>query len=269
MDQDTFDDQVRGIAALDHPMSGRVYRLFLDEGRVSRDSAAGELGVARPVAVFHLEKLVEAGLLEVHYERISGRTGPGAGRPAKLYRRSTRKIDITIPPRRYELAGSILTEAVARSMSDGIPVDQTLAVTAREAGRVIGAEVAARAGADTAEQPGADTAEQPGADTAKQPGADTATQPGADTATQPGERRAVLMQTLLRQGFEPREQDGQVTLLNCPFHELAEQQRLLICTMNRDFLAGFLDGIDEPALTARLAPEPGHCCVRLDPLGST
>jgi predicted ArsR family transcriptional regulator len=170
-----------------------------------------------------------------------------------LYRRSPRKIDITIPPRRYELAGSILTEAVARSMSDGIPVDQTLAVTAREAGRVIGAEVAARTGADTATQPGADTA----------------TQPGPETTTQPGERRAVLMQTLLRQGFEPREQDGQVTLLNCPFHELAEQQRLLICTMNRDFLAGFLDGIDEPALTARLAPEPGHCCVRLDPPGST
>jgi predicted ArsR family transcriptional regulator len=253
MDQDTFDDQVRGIAALDHPMSGRVYRLFLDQGRVSRDSAAGELGVARPVAVFHLEKLVEAGLLEVHYERISGRTGPGAGRPAKLYRRSTRKIDITIPPRRYELAGSILTEAVARSVSNGIPVDQTLAVTARDAGRLIGADAATPSGADTATPPGADTA----------------TQPGTDTATHPGERRAVLMEALLRQGFEPREQDGQVTLLNCPFHELAEQQRALICGMNLDFLAGFLDGIDEPALTARLAPEPGHCCVRLDPLGST
>lgn len=252
MDQDSFDDQVRGIAALDHPMSGRVYRLFLDQGRVSRDSAAGELGVARPVAVFHLEKLVEAGLLEVHYERISGRTGPGAGRPAKLYRRSTRKIDITIPPRRYELAGSILTEAVARSVSDGTPVDQTLAVTAREAGRVIGAEAAA----------------DPGADAATHSGAETATQAGAETATNPDERRAVLMEALTRHGFEPREQDGQVTLLNCPFHELAEQQRLLICGMNRDLLAGFLDGLDEPDLTARLAPQPGHCCVRLDPLGA-
>lgn len=261
MDQDSFDDQVRGVAALDHPMSGRVYRLFLDQGRVSRDSAAGELGVARPVAVFHLEKLVEAGLLEVHYERISGRTGPGAGRPAKLYRLSPRKIDITIPPRRYELAGSILTEAVARSVSGGTPVDQTLAVTAHEAGRLIGAEAAADSSADAATHVSAETATNSGAE--------TATHSGAETATNPGERRAVLMQALLRHGFEPRDQDGQVTLLNCPFHELAEQQRALICGMNRDFLAGFLDGLDEPALTARLAPAPGHCCVRLDPLDST
>lgn len=225
MDLEAFDDQVSGIAALDHPMSARVYRLVLDRGRVSRDIAAGVLGVARPVAVFHLDKLVDAGLLEATYERLSGRTGPGAGRPAKVYQRSDREIDLTIPARRYELAGSMLADAVARSISEGIPAGQALTQTARETGEKIGARA----------------------------------------STHPTGRCAVLVEVLTRHGFEPHEHDGQIRLLNCPFHGLAEQHRALVCGMNLEFVTGVIDGLAETSFVARLVPEPGHCCVRLDP----
>jgi predicted ArsR family transcriptional regulator len=225
MGRDAFDDQVSGIAALDHPMSARVYRLVLERGRVSRDLAAGVLGVPRAVAVFHLDKLVEAGLLETRYERLTGRTGPGAGRPAKIYQRSDREIDLTIPARRYELAGSMLADALARSVSDGISAGQALTLTAHATGEKI----------------------------------------GTLASTQPAGRRAVLVEVLTRHGFEPREHDGQITLLNCPFHGLAEQHRALICGMNLEFVRGVLDGLADESFIARLVPEPGHCCVRLDP----
>ncbi|HEX5016726.1 MAG TPA: helix-turn-helix domain-containing protein, partial [Actinomycetes bacterium] len=87
VEPEEFEDQVSGVAALDHPISQRAFRLVRERGWVSRDEAAEALDVARSVAAFHLDKLADAGLLEVKYERTSGRTGPGAGRPAKLYGR--------------------------------------------------------------------------------------------------------------------------------------------------------------------------------------
>jgi len=48
------------------------------------------------LAAFHLDKLLEQGLLDVEFRRISGRAGPGAGRPAKLYRLSARQLEVTL-----------------------------------------------------------------------------------------------------------------------------------------------------------------------------
>jgi len=73
------------------------------------------VGVDRSLAAFHLDKLVERGLLEATYRRLSGRTGPGSGRPSKLYRRSARQHELTLPPRRYELAARLLVEGVESS----------------------------------------------------------------------------------------------------------------------------------------------------------
>ena len=61
---------------------------------------------------FHLDKLVAEGLLEVVYERRTGRSGPGAGRPSKLYRRSPAPITVSLPERRYELAARLLAGAL-------------------------------------------------------------------------------------------------------------------------------------------------------------
>ena len=98
----------------------------------------------RSVAAFHLDKLEEAGVVEVAFERLGGRTGPGAGRPAKLYRRSQQDVAASIPERRYDLAGSLLAAAVAESERTGEPVAACLHAAARACGRVIGEEARPR-----------------------------------------------------------------------------------------------------------------------------
>ena len=58
---------------------------------VDGNEAAASVGISRALAAFHLDRLVKDGLLIPEYRRLSGRTGPGAGRPAKLYRRAPRE----------------------------------------------------------------------------------------------------------------------------------------------------------------------------------
>src|SRR6266545_876983 len=100
---DDFDAQVAGVAALDEPVRRALYRYVVAQpGLVSRDQAAEGTGVPRHVAKFHLDKLEDDGLLEVEFRRPAGRGGPGAGRPAKLYRRSPRELAVSLPERRYE-----------------------------------------------------------------------------------------------------------------------------------------------------------------------
>ncbi len=89
-------------------------------------------------ARFHLDKLVDAGLLEVSYARISGRSGPGAGRPAKLYRRSAVEVAVSLPRRSYDLVGSVLASALERTLA-GDEVAESLRDEAHTRGRTIGA----------------------------------------------------------------------------------------------------------------------------------
>ena len=94
----------------------------------------------RAVAAFHLDRLVEDGLLEADFARLSGRTGPGAGRTAKLYSRARRQIDISLPPRRYALAGEILAGAVEDAQRRSVPVGEAVTVSAERAGRQVAAD---------------------------------------------------------------------------------------------------------------------------------
>ena len=101
------------LSSLDDPVRRRLYEVVRERTEpVGRDEAAAAAGVGRALAVYHLDKLVEAGLLTASYQRPPGRSGPGAGRPAKLYTRSDREFAVTIPPREYELAAHLLVEAV-------------------------------------------------------------------------------------------------------------------------------------------------------------
>src|SRR6202021_2056315 len=72
---------------------------------------------ARALAVYHLDKLVEAGFLTASCPRPPGRGGPGAGRPAKVYARSRGEFMVTVPVREYELAAGLLVQAVAADRS--------------------------------------------------------------------------------------------------------------------------------------------------------
>jgi predicted ArsR family transcriptional regulator len=217
--------QVAAVASLAEPTRRRLYEHVVRQpDPVTRDEAASALDVPRGTAAFHLDRLAEEGLLDVGYERRTGRTGPGAGRPAKLYRRSECSVSVSLPERRYDLAGRLLADAVAESASTGGSPTAALSRLAYERGQELG-EAASGDGT-------------------------------------PGE---VVLRVLTEQGFEPREEEGAVTLVNCPFHTLAREHTELVCGMNLRLLDGVLDGVTSTGLAARLEPAPGRCCVRMVP----
>jgi predicted ArsR family transcriptional regulator len=227
----SFEAQVAGVAALAEPVRRALYEYVVSRSEpVSRDQAAAGAGVARHVAKFHLDKLVDDGLLDFEYRRPPDRRGPGAGRPAKVYRRSPAEISVTLPERHYELAGRLLAAAVTDAERDGAPVSEALRRSAHQTGRALGQEAHRRAGARAGLRA----------------------------------RRGAAMAVLGECGYEPRSGPDGVTLVNCPFHALARDYTDLVCGMNFHLMEGLLTGLERTELTARLDPAPGRCCVRLD-----
>ena len=211
------------VSSLDDPVRARLYQVVsASSAAMGRDEAAAAAGIGRPLAAYHLDKLVELGLLTATYQRPAGRTGPGAGRPAKLYARSGREFAVTVPPREYELAARLLAVAV-ESDSSG----QSRAAL-RAAARQHGLNLAAQA-------------------------RETAT---AGTASQD------VHTALCRHGFAPwRGADGAVELRNCPFHQLAALHRDIVCGMNLALIGGLIEGFGASQLRPELDPQPDRCCV--------
>jgi predicted ArsR family transcriptional regulator len=225
-----FDTRVGSVAALGEPIRRALYRFVAAEASpVSREQAAIGVGVAHHVAKFHLDKLEADGLLEVEYSRPPGRGGPGAGRPAKLYRRSSREIAVSLPERRYDLAGLVMAQAITTAADSGAPVADTLREAAKQAGRALGAEVRGRAG------------------------------------SRPSQAALVnaVREVLSDNGYEPRGAVDGITLANCPFHSLAEKYTSLVCGMNLDLIDGLLEALGNPKLRAQLDPGPNRCCVTI------
>ena len=212
-------------------MARRALYLYVrDQGTaVSRDEAAAGVGVPRHQAKFHLDKLVGDGLLEVEFARRTGRQGPGAGRPAKLYRRGSRELAVTLPERRYELAGQLMARAIAGARSTGQPVAEALDRAARDRG----GELAGLARQEAGDDPS---------------------------------RAALLVAVraaLDEEGYQTRGDPAGLTLANCPFHALAAEHTALICGMNLAIMEGLLDRAGGLGLAAVLDPADGRCCVRL------
>lgn len=216
--------QLDAVAALAEPTRRRLYEHVVRQAApVSRDEAAAALGLARTTAAFHLDRLAEGGLLDVAFERRTGRSGPGAGRPTKLYRRSACQVAVSVPERRYELAGRLLAAALAEADRTGEPPRDVLHRTAHAAGGRL---------------------------------AEASDGRGLDAVLRVLERHGFVPQA--GDGT-----DGAVTLTNCPFHVLAAEQTELVCGMNLRLLDGLLEALAPTGCTAELAPSPGRCCVRL------
>lgn len=129
---DALASRVAAVAALDEPTRARLYAYVVRQSApVGRDEVAAALRIPRATVAFHLDKLVAADLLAVDFERRSGRAGPGAGRPAKLYRRSARRVAVSVPARSFELAGHLMAAALATP-------DSSLAEQAKAAGAELG-----------------------------------------------------------------------------------------------------------------------------------
>ncbi len=119
---ESLEARIAALAALDEPTRRQLYEHVVAQPEaVSRDEAAAALQLRRSTAAFHLDRLMEEGLLDVVYARRSGRSGPGAGRPAKLYRRSQRQVSVSLPERRHELAGRLLAAALDEAEQSGDP----------------------------------------------------------------------------------------------------------------------------------------------------
>lgn len=212
------------VSSLDDPVRRRLYEFVSGSaGPAGRDEAAAALGIGRPLAAYHLDKLVGLGLLSASYQRPAGRGGPGAGRPAKVYARSGSEFAVSVPPREYELAARLLVAAV-------------------EADRGGASRSALH---DAAQQFGAGLGER-----------SRAAGGGREGARQAAEG------ALRGHGFEPsQDEDGTIRLRNCPFHQLAAEHRDLVCGMNLALIEGLVAGLGASGLHPALDPQPGHCCV--------
>lgn len=136
-----------GIGSLSDDTRRALYEYVVGRPEpVSREEAATALGLRPHKANFHLDRLVDEGLLEVEYRRLTGRTGPGAGRPSKLYRRADREFALSLPPRRYDLVGDILAASVTRAGA-GEPLADALRESARDEGLATGRAAAPEDGA--------------------------------------------------------------------------------------------------------------------------
>jgi predicted ArsR family transcriptional regulator len=218
-----------GIAALADPVRRALHWYVSRQcDYVTREEVAAATGLAHHVVKANLDRLVAEGLLEADHRRPPGRTGPGAGRPAKVYRRSEREFTVSVPARRYELAAGILANAVRRSMAEDKPVGDAVLETAAEAGRALGRTAAARG------------------------------------AGSPADLQAAVREVLDEQGYATRAEAGTLQFGNCPFAGLIRDCAHLVCTMNLRLVAGVVEASGSAALSAHIGyPAPGDCCVSL------
>jgi len=131
--------RIAAVTALSDPARLALYELVSRSTEpVSRDAAAEAVGLSRSTTAFHLDRLADEGLLQVEYRRLGGKTGPGSGRPSKLYRRVVGEVTVSIPERHYDFAGHLLASAIEQSMETGAPVKDALGEIAEAAGRDLG-----------------------------------------------------------------------------------------------------------------------------------
>ena len=223
--------KISAISALNEPIRRNLYAYIVDRPEpVGREEAAEAVGITRELAAFHLDKLLEEGLLDVEYRRISGRSGPGAGRPAKLYRPSGRHVQVSLPERRYDLAARLMAEALEDPKGDpAAAVDRA----ARRFGETIGAEARRHLGR----------------------------RPSVNRLL---ERACVVLRD---HGFEPVRVDDEIRLRNCPFDAIAKDHTALVCGMNLALAEGLVRGLGAEGIDVRLDPMPRTCCVVLSTAG--
>jgi predicted ArsR family transcriptional regulator len=220
----TQGEDLAAIGLLQEPVRRRLYEWVIDQQQpVGRDAAASAVGIKRSLAAFHLDRLTEAGLLKASYRRLSGRSGPGAGRPARVYERCARTVEVSLPNRRYERAADLFASAIEQMGGDGPP-----AALCRAAGQ-LGESMAA--GATDSE--------------------------GGDLAGQ-----ARLLSALRDGGYQPTvAADGAIRLRNCPFDALVDEHRPLVCGTNLSLAQGLVRGAGATSYLPVLDQQPGYCCV--------
>ena len=194
---------------------------------LTREELASAVGISRRLAAFHLDLLADAGLLTIDYARPAGRGGPGAGRPAKRYTAAPVDLELSMPPRRYDVAARVMARGLAAAHDQGTDALQTTFDVAHEEGERIGR---------------------------------LRRTPGRKSAAATTEAATELLTDL---GYEPRgETETCVQLCNCPFDSVVDVATDVVCGLNQRFVAGVLDGLGgHRSVHADLDPAPDRCCV--------
>lgn len=225
MGKSPIERELQVAAALREPTRRTLYDYVGRQPRaVSRDEAAQAVRVSRALAAFHLDKLVQVGLLKAEYRRLSGRSGPGAGRTSKLYRRSRHQFRMSLPYRNHELLARLL----AGSFGPPEPSSPDLGA-AREFGRSLGARARRRVRG----------------------------RPADDRLIQ------CVVDVLETLGFEPyRESSGSLRLGNCPFDPLSRLFTPVVCGVGQAVVSGVVQGVEAPMRIGR-EERPDRCCCVL------
>src|SRR6476619_4636899 len=225
-------DPIQVAAVLAEPTRRSLYEFVVARHEpVGRDEAAAAVGVSRELAAFHLDRLVDAGLLLTEYRRLTGRTGPGAGRPATLYRRATGDIEFSMPQRHYERAAELMATALDRlGVATGL---EAVARVARERGRALGAD---------------------------------AMQRPENAAPEGRGSFGRLLDLLSGAGYEPEiVPPGDVCLRNCPYDALVQEHRDVTCGMNLAWAEGVVEGLGVSGVAVELKTDTSRCCVLFHP----
>jgi predicted ArsR family transcriptional regulator len=219
-------DAIRAVAALDDELRRGMYTFIRSAGRpVTRDEAAAAVGISRKLAAFHLDKLVDAGVLQAGSQPVRR-----VGRAPKVYQPTDTDIRVSFPPRRPDLLAEILLDAV---LADSDNARQAALRAARDRGHAIGATEREQT--------------RPG-----RLGAERALTLAAELLRRNGFEPS-------------RETPTCVRLRTCPFHPLAGKAPDMVCGLNHAFLTGIVDGLNATSVAAALDPRAGECCVELHP----
>jgi predicted ArsR family transcriptional regulator len=217
------------IALLADELRQRLYRFVAAQPNpVTRDQAAAAVGISRKLAAFHLDKLTAAGLLETTTPDPASRR-PGPGRAPKAYRPATAEVAVSIPERRYDALGEVLAQAI---VADGpaSSARQAAHQLARKRGQGLGERVRAER-----------------------------------RLGRLGPERAltIIGELLAACGYAPARAPTQLQLMlrSCPFRHLARRAPELVCSLNQEFVAGLLAGLQAYRVEAVLQPDPTRCCV--------
>jgi predicted ArsR family transcriptional regulator len=228
MAQQPLERSLEVVAMLRDPTRRRLYRYIERQpSAVSRDEAAKSIGVSRALAAFHLEKLVKVGLLKPEYRRLSGRSGRGAGRTSKLYKRSARQFEFSLPERHYDLLARLLAETITSDQPTSPDKGP-----AHHYGRALGKRARQRLR-------------------------------GQPRPARLLECVEDVAQTL---GFDPyRDSNDAVRLRNCPFDPLSRLYTPLVSGVAQAMLTGVVESLGADQLTVSREMDPDRCCGVVTP----
>lgn len=195
------------------PTRRGIYRYLRGASEPLTASEVAEVfGVHRTVARAHLEKLAQLGLVESGTRRRSG-----GGRPAKTYVLTAERLEVMLPPRRYERLSRFLLRLIDSTVEPEVAGELAFAL-----GRDFGAETAAEIAGDDV---------QPPIKLAPRAALAWMDEAGYSVTLDDGAKGVVA-----------------VEVRNCVYRELAEEYPDIVCPFDRGTVCGML-GVDASAHT--------------------